>query len=686
MQRRSPAKPGKRHGGASSRGFALPKLDARPDTVDFRDRMYTPSLVEVPVERPLGAYLKLKVPILNQGKEGSCTGFGLATVANYLLRTRAVRPDLEPVSPRMLYDLARRYDEWPGADYAGSSARGAMKGWHKHGVCSEKLWPYDPENPRGLLTAKRAEDAAVRPLGAYFRVSHKDLVGLHAAIAEVGILYATAVVHGGWSRVDSRTGDIPLEDKALGGHAFAIVGYDRRGLWIQNSWGRAWGKAGLARISYDDWLKNGTDVWVARLGAPVELARGASSAISRSAAAGGRETYSQAELRPHIVRTGNDGRLSPGGAFGTTRDSVREIFEVDFPRITRSWSQKRLLLYAHGGLVSEVDAVQRLAEYLPSLLESEVYPLSFVWRSDYWTTMTNMLEDAFRRRRSEGVIDAIKDFMLDRLDDALEPLARVLTGKASWDEMKENAEGATLDAEGGARIVAEHIGKLMEADPSVELHVLGHSAGSIFHAPLVQLLTSDGSVSWGDGQTLDGLGLDIQTLTLWAPACTMALFRQAYLPAIQSGKVKQFALYTLTDAAEQSDHCARIYNKSLLYLVSNAFEEYPRIPLVRPAGVPLLGMEVGIRSKEPREGEPELDSLFQDGRHEWILAPNGEPKGSLRASTASHHGDFDDDTPTVLSTLRRITGTREGPQPSGMAFHSSASKLREQRGSLQRAR
>lgn len=35
----------------------------------------------------------------------------------------------------MLYELARRYDEWPGEGYEGSSARGAMKGWVRHGVC-----------------------------------------------------------------------------------------------------------------------------------------------------------------------------------------------------------------------------------------------------------------------------------------------------------------------------------------------------------------------------------------------------------------------------------------------------------------------------------------------------------------------------------------------------------------------
>ena len=88
-------------------------------------------------------YRQMRVPILDQGTEGACTGFGLATVVHYLLRTRDVIRDDEDVSPRMLYDMARRYDEWPGEEYSGSSARGAMKGWHKHGVCSRPHWIYD---------------------------------------------------------------------------------------------------------------------------------------------------------------------------------------------------------------------------------------------------------------------------------------------------------------------------------------------------------------------------------------------------------------------------------------------------------------------------------------------------------------------------------------------------------------
>src|SRR5262245_41926204 len=175
-------------------------LDARPDTLDFRDQMFEPTLIEVPVRRPLAAYRRYRVPILDQGREGACTGFGLATVIHYLLRTRAVVPDRRAVSARMLYDMARRYDEWPGESYEGSSARGAMKGWHKHGVCSSTHWAFTgKQNP--ALFADRFKDALRRPLGAYLRVNHRDIVAMHAAIAEVGVLYATAQVHEGWQAV-----------------------------------------------------------------------------------------------------------------------------------------------------------------------------------------------------------------------------------------------------------------------------------------------------------------------------------------------------------------------------------------------------------------------------------------------------------------------------------------------------
>lgn len=80
-------------------------------------------------------------------------------------------------------------------------------------------------------------------------------------------------MHTGWDHV-RRDGLIRFESDKTGGHAFAIVGFEERGFWIQNSWGERWGRNGFGLVTYDDWFENGTDVWVARLGAPIELRSG----------------------------------------------------------------------------------------------------------------------------------------------------------------------------------------------------------------------------------------------------------------------------------------------------------------------------------------------------------------------------------------------------------------------------
>jgi len=626
------------------------RVNVRPDTLDFRDKMFEPTLVEVPSRIELAAYRKHKVPVLDQGREGACTGFGLATVVNYLLRTRKHRPDRTRVSPWMLYELAKRYDEWPGENYDGSSARGAMKGWHKHGACDEKLFPKD----RRQLTPQAAKEATMRPLGAYYRVNHKDLVAMHSAIAEVGILYATASVHDGWDAVKP-DGIIKYSEHNLGGHAFSIVAYDDRGFWIQNSWGPKWGKNGFCHITYDDWLANGTDVWVARLGAPVVLRTAAAVATSQAATISSADALTNYELRRHIISLGNDGLLRPSGTYGTGEQDVRHIFTGYFRETTRNWKTKRVLLYAHGGLVGEASAVQHLADYRQAMLDAGVYPVFFIWHTDFWSTLSNILEDAVKQRKPEGILDSAKDFMLDRLDDVLEPIAGALGGKSMWSEMKENAKGAS-EQKGGASFAAHCLKDLADSEPSLEIHLAGHSAGSIFHAYLITLLTQKHK-------------LKAKTCTLWAPACTTKLFKDAYAPAIENRKIERFALFTLTDKTEQDDNCAKVYNKSLLYLVSGAFEGRKHIPGFQD-GEPLLGMAKFI------EKDAAIKKLIADKRVDWVLAPNTK-QDPTRCSTALHHGDFDDDIPTVKATLARILG--DGETGARFKFNRSPAASQERR-------
>ncbi len=621
--------------------------------------MFESTLIEVQTERPLDQYRETKVPILDQGTEGACTGFGLATVVHYLLRTRdTIRDDLE-VSPRMLYNMARRYDEWPGEKYSGSSARGAMKGWHKHGVCSRKHWVYDRklEDQDAKLYGKRYEEALRRPLGAYFRVNHRDLVAMHAAMTEVGILYATSQVHEGWQNVGT-DGVIDWEPGAqiIGGHAFAIVAYDHRGFWIQNSWADDWGKDGFAQISYDDWLANGSDIWVARLAAPVVLRERESVSRSVGVAAQGSRSYVFCDLRPHIISLGNNGQFKTDGTYGTSEEDVKEIFTHLSSRVDASESVpiKHLLLYAHGGLTAEDDAIQKVADLRPALLEAGVFPLSFIWRTDLWTTITNILQDALTRRRPEGFLDNAKDFMLDRLDDGIEPIARAAGGRRVWAEMQQNAMLAS-QKNGGLLVVLNEIKKLTRRHSGLRVHLVGHSAGSILLGGLAGANQASGSP------------VQFETCTMWAPACTTDFYREQYLPAIRGGSIKQFAIFNLTDRAEQDDNCVNIYNKSLLYLVSNAFEKALRKPWFGNSdGEPLLGMEKFVNALPAR-----------DRPNEMVLSPNHAPEGRPGSARSTTHGDFDDDPVTLKATLARVLG--QSARGASFPHHRSAFSQRRRR-------
>jgi hypothetical protein len=240
--------------------------------------------------------------------------------------------------------------------------------------------------------------------------------------------------------------------------------------------------------------------------------------------------------------------------------------------------------------------------------------------------------------------------------------------------MKENAIWATAKDDGGTQFALKKLAAVVDKDPSIEIHIVGHSAGAIFHAPLVQLLASKGNITSGPMKGKTGLGLGIASCTLWAPACTVELFKNAYAPFVTKGLIERFTLFTLTDDTEQDDHCANIYHKSLLYLVSNAFEAKRPIPILDPDGEPILGMAKFVRD------DKDLGNLFDSPSANWILSPNSEPEGSKDAARARHHGDFDDDKYTLRATLARILD-----QPQNKAdfmIHRNASSLREKRVSL----
>ncbi len=685
-------------------------LDARPDRLDLRDLPYRPAVRALPhrfpaddeLARMVGAYVKAGL-VLDQGQDGACTGFGLAAVINFLLwRQRGSKRAAERVSTRMLYHLARFYDEWPGEDYDGSSCRGALKGWHKHGVCSEDKWRYHPTQfipPDDDWD----RDAVTRPLGVYYRIDRASVVDMQAAIADTGAIYVSSDVHDGWSLAGGgaprRHDDLPqvgIRPKSDGGHAFALVGYNEWGFVVQNSWGANWGAQGFAVVPYEDWVTHGVDAWTVGLGVPVELAvtgqqrgRAVMAAPRHFVAsrpkvpqtegspgwmggsdplAGKPHAWSEGEAYAHTLVTGNDGvivnHLADVADAAAAAGKVALTLPLAWLR-TQPRRERRLVVYAHGGLNAKAASIARIRMLAPYFERNGIYPLFVTWQSGWLETLGNALEDKQREvfgapLPQKGLTDAL----IEASDRMLEGACRVLPARALWSEMKENA-GASAEEGRGIAVLAHHLETLARSlAGDVKLHLVGHSAGAYIVGRLLSRLTER--------------GLGTASCTLYAPACDLAFAQSHFAASIDAGRLRRecFAVHALADARERDDSVGP-YRKSLLYLVSRALDRQHRTPLLGLAGAfdaARAGAEWwhddwvddvalwqrwfwGADRGDPPAGFAEGGAPAPGGG--LFLTAAKSVNAGPRAVPATH-GAFDNDVDVATATIRRMLGLAEG--------------------------
>lgn len=595
-------------------------LNVTPDRLDLRDRPYLPAVALAP---PPSLRLSPRPPPMDQGDTSACTGFSLAAVVDHLL-TRSGRAKDSGVSPWMLYSMARRYDEFPGvAEDAGSSLRGALKGWFKHGACSAALWKgLDMPRTRDAAGEDWWLDAVNRPLGAYYRVDTRSVTDMHVALNEVGTLYASALTHAGWFEVDAKSAAIPLEARKAsdGGHAFAIVGYDRAGFLVRNSWGPDWGDGGYATLTYEDWLENAMDCWVAQLGVVTDEHRRVAAQATPKVASGGAvmspdRVLQNHQLAPYVVDMENNGQLSRSGSFRTSPEDVRALAHEYLDAARRQWKVPAgkpidIAVYAHGGLTSETDAAATFARWMPALYDARKFPVFLMWESDLWSTLANAFADTARAAPTGGPLESLSRWWNERLEGLLAP-----AGTALWGEMKENAAAISSGATSGGRRFFD----ALRASPvakthALRLHLVGHSAGSVALAFLVDRLAAQ---EW-----------EFESVTFLAPAITVERFAERVAPWLASGHVKRYRHYQLSDAAELADPTTRPllgYGRSLLYLVSRSFEGHGEAPI--------LGMERHFPT-----------ALAKRPNVRIVTAPAAE-------AAVTTHGGFDDDGATIRSVI-----------------------------------
>jgi hypothetical protein len=605
------------------------KVDILPDMPDIRDRIYQPHLRAL---HP-GIYPRIAFAVRDQGKDSSCTGFSLAHVIDFL-RFREVSAESPPsVSARMLYEMAKRNDEWGGSSYEGSSIRGAIKGFYRNGVCTEQRAPDVAGIKDWALTYEMAKEARETRLGAYLRLN-PDVSDYHAALNEVGVIYTSAQIHTGWEKpVD---GCIEANGRSAGGHAFAIVGYDEHGFWVLNSWGSAWGRGGVARWSYRDWAATVMDAWVLQLGVRAPDAFGAVPSATPSSTTGlfGFGDPARGDIVGHFINM-DDGRLVTDGKYGspTPKEMQETVERLVKPAANAGKGFDHLIIYAHGGLNSLGDEAQRIATWKRHdiFARNKLYNFHLMWGSGF-------LDEVFGELSESPAAGRVGGLFTDWLFDAG---VGKETGSYAWRNMKQDARVAfdgQKEYDGGFKGLEPLLSGLAKADNRPKLHLVGHSAGSIVLGYLLSSL-----------KRFNLNKLQLGSIHLMAPACTVEFFNTHYRPYLTgTGALKlqdKVYLYNLNEAQEQEDTVSAgallpSYSHSLLYLVSRAYEDKPNTPLA--------GMKI-FRPQMPSAGAK-------------FSADYSSPNSRITASRS--HGGFDNDVATMSTIMSRILGKKVEHPPT----------------------
>ena len=209
------------------------------DKRDFIAEAIYPDDVKLPDVVDLRPFLQ---PVINQGSQGTCSAQVAACIKEYQEFTLQGLKGLDgKMSAQFVYNLR----EEPGS--MGMTPRETMKILAKEGICREAIYPYGTIEPVQNISGDAFADAKNFTIQAYAQVN--TIEALKKALYKDGVCYICFPVFNEsprmWKAAQGET------DK--GGHAMAVVGYNKEGFIIRNSWGKDWADNGYTIYPYEDW-------------------------------------------------------------------------------------------------------------------------------------------------------------------------------------------------------------------------------------------------------------------------------------------------------------------------------------------------------------------------------------------------------------------------------------------------
>lgn len=226
------------------------KAEIGPLKIAFGNPLLPPKLDEANIKHEfekidLSEYIGA---IRNTGHEGANVGFAVAYALQATIKMKTGENIV--LSPRGIYTIAKKYDEWPGEDHEGTSVLGALKGLKEVGAYFESDWPFSSK----IKPKKEAKPA-------YKISSYTEFVGIEQILNSLRELKTVIAVINISNDFFKPTEDgrvvIKLPYTQIGAMAICIVGYDGETAEIKfaNDWGIGWGANGYGLIRDVDLAK-----------------------------------------------------------------------------------------------------------------------------------------------------------------------------------------------------------------------------------------------------------------------------------------------------------------------------------------------------------------------------------------------------------------------------------------------
>lgn len=207
--------------------------------------------------------LQYAPPRLNQGRQGSCVGWASAYSAQTILYARAsgANPTNAAFSPAFLYNQIALQG------CQGSYLQEAMENMKSVGGLPYRAFQYDESSCSKEPNRSQKQEANSFRIKGYNRLTQggynykPDMGAIRQNIGQgapvvIGMQVGGSFMQNMYGKSDWKPTKSDYGLRGFSGHAMSVIGYDddRNGgsFEIMNSWGKEWGKNGVAWVTYKD--------------------------------------------------------------------------------------------------------------------------------------------------------------------------------------------------------------------------------------------------------------------------------------------------------------------------------------------------------------------------------------------------------------------------------------------------